>query len=113
MVTLNLSRVFERGADLYHAFLFMEVEKMKLKYELLANAVSEAIREKIKMYAFFDGLSELDIDVNEIADSTAIKVLLEIQNVIQNDEISDFDAIEKIVKIFERYNISAGLRHDF
>ena len=86
---------------------------MKLKYGLLASAISEAIYEKIRMYANFDTLDELDIDVNEIADSTAIKALSEIQNVIQNDEISDFDAIEKIVKIFERYNISAGLRHDF
>ena len=86
---------------------------MKLKYELLANAVSEAICGKIRMYADFDGLNELDIDVNEIADSTAIKALSEIQNVIQNDEISDFDAIEEIVNIFEKYNINAGSRHDF
>ncbi|MCH5210602.1 MAG: hypothetical protein J1F01_06510 [Oscillospiraceae bacterium] len=86
---------------------------MKLKYELLANAVSEAIREKIKMYAEFDGLNEFNIDVNEIADSTAIKALSEIQNVIQNDNNSDFDAIEEIVNIFEKYHISAGSRHDF
>ena len=86
---------------------------MKLKYELFANAVSDAIREKIKMYAGFDELSRLDIDVNEIADSTAIKALSEIQNAIQNDKISDFDAIEEIVNIFEKYDISAGSRHDF
>lgn len=86
---------------------------MKLKYELLANAVSETIREQIKKYAVFDGLNELDIDVNEIADSTAIKALSEIQNVIQNDKISDFDAVEGIVNIFEKYDINAGLRHDF
>ena len=86
---------------------------MKLKYELLANAVSEAIREKIKMYADFDGLNEFDIDVNEIANSTAIKALWEIQNIVQNDEFSDFDAVEEIIKIFGKYDISAGSRHDF
>ena len=86
---------------------------MKLKYELLANAVSDAIREKIKMCANFDGLNEFDIDVNEIADSTAIKALSEIQNVIQNDDISDFYAIEEIVNLFEKYDINAGSRHDF
>ena len=102
-----------RGMDLYHAFLIYGGRKMKLKYELFANAVSETIREKIKMYADFNGLNELDIDVNEIADSTAIKALSEIQNVVQNDKISDFDAIEEIVKIFEKYDISAGPRHDF
>ena len=84
---------------------------MKLKYELLANAVSETIREK--MCAGFGGVNELDIDVNEIANSTAIKALSEIQNVIQNDKISDFDAIEEIVNIFEKYGISALSRHDF
>ena len=73
---INLSRVFMRGADLCHAFFNYGGIKMKLKYELLANAVSEAIRDKIKMYANFDGLNELDIDVNEIANSTAIKRFL-------------------------------------
>ena len=86
---------------------------MKPEYELLANAASEAIRERIKMYAESDGLNTFNIDVNEIVDSTAIKALSEIQNVIQNDQISDFDAIEEIVNIFEKYNISAGSRHDF
>ena len=86
---------------------------MKLKYGLLASAISEAIYEQVRMYANFDALNELDIDVNEIADSTAIKALSEIQNVIQNDKISDFDVIEKIVKIFEKYDISALSRHDF
>ena len=86
---------------------------MKPEYELLANAAAEAIRERIKMYAESDGLNKFNIDVNEIVDSTAIKALSEIQNVIQNDKISDFDAIEKIVNIFEKYNISAGSRHDF
>lgn len=61
----------------------------------------------------FDTLDELDIDVNEIADTTAIKALSEIQEIINNDCLSDFDAMEQIVVVFEKYNLDAGARHDF
>ena len=40
-------------------------------------------------------------------------MLSEIQKVIQNESYSDFDAIEEIVCIFEKYNIDSGFRHDF
>ncbi len=86
---------------------------MKLKYELLENAIAEGICQKIRMYTKFDSLDELDIDVNEIANTTAIKALSEIQKIVQNDDISDFDAMEQIVCVFEKYKISAGPRHDF
>lgn len=86
---------------------------MKIKYELLENALAEGIREKIRLHTHFNSLDELDIDVNEIANTTAIKMLSEIQEIVQNDDISDFDAMEQIVCIFEKYNISAVPRHDF
>lgn len=85
---------------------------MKLKYELLANAAAEAVCEKIKMLAEFDGLEDFDIDVNEIADTTAIKALAEIQKIVSNADMSDFDAMEEIVNVFEKYKIDAGVRHD-
>lgn len=86
---------------------------MKLKYELLANAAAEEVCKKIKMFVELDGLEELDIDVNEIADTTAINALSEIYDVVHNDALSDFDAMEEIVRIFEKYKIDAGARHDF
>ena len=86
---------------------------MKLKYGLLATGISEAIYETIRTHVDFDVLDQLDIDVNEIADRMAIKALGEIQNVLQNDKIPDFAIKEEIVKIFEKYDISVGLRHDF
>ena len=55
----------------------------------------------------------MEIDASQIADSNAIQVLSEIQKVIQDENQSDFDAIEEIVCIFEKYKISAGFRHDF
>ena len=40
-------------------------------------------------------------------------MIAEIQEVITDEKYSDFDAIEAIVCIFEKYNIDAGNRHDF
>lgn len=86
---------------------------MKLKYELLANAAAEAVCEKIKMLAAFDGSDDMNINANEIADTVAIKALSEIQKIVQNDNISDFNAMEQIVNVFEKYKINAGTKHDF
>lgn len=58
-------------------------------------------------------LEDIDINADKIADTTAINALSEIRNVIENNDISDFDAVEQIVCIFEKYKISAGVRHDF
>lgn len=85
---------------------------MKLKYGLLASAISEVIYEKIRTYVALEALEELDIDANEVINTAAIKALSEIQSVIQNENIPDSDAIKEIVKIFKKYDISAGSRHD-
>ena len=77
---------------------------MNIKLELLKNEISEFVTNR---------LDEIDIDADSIADTVAINALSEIRDVIQNDELSDFDAVEQIVCIFEKYNISAGVRHDF
>ena len=77
---------------------------MNIKLELLSNAISEIVIER---------LGTICIDADKIADTVAIKVLSEIQATIKNDYISDFDAIEQIVLIFEKYGIGAGTRHDF
>ena len=77
---------------------------MNIKLELLQNAIFDAISEK---------LSYMEIDADKIADTTAISVLAEIKDIIQDDGISDFEAVEKIVCVFEKYRISAGGRHDF
>ena len=40
-------------------------------------------------------------------------MLSEIQKVIKNEAYSDFEAIEEIVCIFEKYDIDFGNCHDF
>ncbi len=77
---------------------------MDIKLELLSNAISELVMQR---------LDTISIDADKIADTVAITMLSEIQKIIQNDEISDFDAIEKIVVLFEKYGVDAGVRHDF
>ena len=77
---------------------------MDIKLELLSNAVSELVMQR---------LDTISIDADKIADTVAIAMLSEIQKIIQDDEISDFDAVEKIVVLFEKYGIDAGIRHDF
>lgn len=77
---------------------------MNIKLELLKGFISDIIMQS---------LEDINIDADKIADTTAINALAEIQNIIQNEAISDFDAVEQIVCIFEKYKISAGIRHDF
>ena len=60
-----------------------------------------------------NNITEFEIDENKIADTVAIKMLSEIQEIIRNENYSDFDAIEEIVCIFEKYNLDAGACHNF
>ena len=77
---------------------------MTIKTELLKRHLSDYVSSMIENF---------EIDESEIAESTAIIMLGEIQKVIGDDSLSDFDCVEKIVCIFERYKISTGGRHDF
>ena len=58
-------------------------------------------------------LENLDMDIDKMADTTAINMIGEIQAVIMDNLKSDFDVVEEIVCIFEKYNVNAGCRHDF
>ena len=77
---------------------------MQIKLELLKGAIFDAINEK---------LPYMEIDVDKIADTTAIKALSEIKEIIHDKEKEDFDVVEEIVRVFEKYHIDIGGRHDF
>ena len=77
---------------------------MNIKLELLKGYISDYINSN---------LEDFEIDASKIVDTTAIKMLSEIQNIIKDEQYSDFDAVEEIVCIFEKYNIDFGSRHDF
>ncbi|MBQ4542637.1 MAG: hypothetical protein IJA19_00565 [Clostridia bacterium] len=77
---------------------------MNIKLELLKGYISDIIN---------CNLEDFEIDASEIADTVAIKMLCEIQSIIKNENYSDFEAVEKIVCIFEDNKIDFGFRHDF
>ena len=77
---------------------------MDIKLELFKRRIWDMINNSLSMF---------EIDADEIADTTAIQVLYEIKKVIENEELDDFYVVEEIVCIFEKYGISAGVRHDF
>lgn len=77
---------------------------MKIKLELLKSYIKDYIN---------NNLQDFEIDASEIANTVAIDILTEIQNIIRNEAYSDFDVVEKIVCIFEKYSIDSGFRHDF
>ena len=76
---------------------------MNIKLELLKSYIKDYIN---------NNLQDFEIDASEIADSKAINILAEIQYIMRNENYSDFDVVEKIVCIFEKYSIDAGFRHD-
>ena len=77
---------------------------MNIKLDLLKRYISDFINSS---------LEDLEIDATEIADTLAIKMLGEIQRIIKDERYSDFEAVEEIVCLFEKYKIDAGVRHDF
>lgn len=77
---------------------------MNIKLELLINEISELVKNSI---------GNIEIDADKIADTKAIEIISKIQSIVKDNGLSDFDAMEEIVKIFENNNISTGERHDF
>ena len=76
---------------------------MNIKLELLKGSIHDII-DSI--------LADIIINTDEIADTTAIKALSEIQNILASD-LDDFETVERIVCVFEKYNLNAGGCHDF
>ncbi len=77
---------------------------MNIKVELLKSYITDFINSN---------LEDFEINAGEIADSVAIKMLSEIQNIIRNENYSDFDIVEEIVCVFEKYKVDFGSCHDF
>ncbi len=95
---------------------------MGIKKELVMEAIMAMMKENFDRY--------LEFDETNVADTVAIQVVSEIQKVLQADyyyydpddyneilenqgENTDFDIVEAIVRIFEKYHLDAGACHDF
>ena len=77
---------------------------MNIKLELIQNHLSDCLSEEFEMNV---------INADEIADSSAINILDKIKQIINDDSLTDFGAIEKIFCVLEDNNISCGTRHNF
>ncbi len=83
---------------------------MSMKKELVVEALITMMEEQFDRY--------LELDETQMADTVAIRVLSEIQDVLQTksdfyDPNNDFEIVEEIVKIFYKYNLNPGPCHDF
>ena len=76
----------------------------EIKTELLKLYISNYINHNIK---------DFEIDVSEIANTTAIKILAKIQKILANENYTDFEIVEETVCLFEKYKLDFGYRHDF
>lgn len=77
---------------------------MKIKAELIKAYIADMICNSI---------TDFEIDAEKIADTKATMALEEIQQVLNKNDLDDFEMIEEIVCIFEKYKLDAGVCHDF
>lgn len=77
---------------------------MNIKLELLKNEIASLVVSR---------LDNLNINADKIADSTAICILNQIQQVLLDENLDDFEIVDEIVEIFYRNHINTGNLHDF
>ena len=58
-------------------------------------------------------ISETENNAADKVESLSIKILEEIVEILKNHELSDFDIVENIVCIMDKYEIDCGVCHDF
>ncbi len=75
-----------------------------IKTELLKAYIADYINQNIE---------DFEIDANTIANTTAIKILAQIQKILSNEHYTDFEIVEEIVCLFEKYKLNFGGCHDF
>ena len=72
---------------------------MKIKVELLKGFIADVVANQVE---------DFEIDPTRIADTKAIMMLSEIQAILQNNNLTEFDALEEIGKIFAENRVDSG-----
>lgn len=80
---------------------------MRQKWGFVMNIKTELLKEYIADY-INNHIEDFEIDANKITNTVAINILAEIQKIIKNNNYSDFEMIEEIVKVFEKYKLDFG-----
>ena len=81
---------------------------MELLYDMLTEEWKDILSAAVRIV-----VEEVNIDYVELIELKSMMTLEKIKTVIENDSLSDFECIERIVKIFEQIGSNAGNRHDF
>ena len=77
---------------------------MELYKEILAK-----VMEKEEMHVIFP---DLRLNASEIVEMQCYQALQKIKAIIEDDSLSDFMCVEKIVCLFEQIGSDGGNRHD-
>ena len=77
---------------------------MDLKKELLAKELAFILGKYIE---------EINPNIVDMVKNCATEILGEVQKILSNDELNDFEVVEEIVLLFEKNHLSCGGRHDF
>ena len=78
---------------------------MELYKEILAKVIQE---EKVEII-----FPDLQLTAAEIVELKSYEALETIKAIIQDDKLSDFMCVEKIVYLLETLGSEGGFRHDF
>ncbi len=77
--------------------------KKDLRLDLMADSLAQMIGSYLRYSTF---------DVNTLINSTAVQVLTEIHEVLEQPDLPDFEAVDMIVCIFNKYNLDSGRIHE-
>ncbi|MCL2568190.1 MAG: hypothetical protein FWE12_01975 [Oscillospiraceae bacterium] len=78
---------------------------MELYEELLAKAIGKDVMRVT--------LPHLQLHAAEIVEQQSYAALQKIKAIIEDDSLDDFECVEQIVCVFERFGSDGGSRHDF
>lgn len=84
---------------------------MGLKYEFAIYIVDKTMGSDFKDRIKYDGQQNFDIDVKSITHTMEGEALAKINSTVQNDELSDFEAIEQIICIITDYENLRGIEY--
>ena len=76
------------------------------------DLIKDMLNENLKVI-ISEALEQMNIDYDKIIELKSIQILQKIKTVIENDSLSDFECVERIVRIFESIGSDCGNRHDF
>ena len=77
---------------------------MNIELELMSSEIAKVIMKFLEI---------TEPNIGKKVDRTAIEMLKEIKTAVCDENLTDFDIVEKIVCLLEKNNISCGSRHNF